>query len=91
MDLWQRKPTSPSGCALVLGWFTAINPRRPGYNYYLFCLKYSRINLEGGQTKPKALRCSKELSYKERGDLQESLECSVSTLDYVILFNFTFL
>ena len=34
MDLWQRKPTSPSGCALVLGWFTAINPRRPGYNYY---------------------------------------------------------
>ena len=35
MDLWQRKPTSPSGFALVLGWFTAINPRRPGYNYYI--------------------------------------------------------
>ena len=38
MDLWQRKPTSPSGFALVLGWFTAINPRRPGYNYYIISL-----------------------------------------------------
>ena len=26
-DLWQRKQTLSSGCALGLGWFTAINPR----------------------------------------------------------------
>ena len=26
-DLWQRKPTLSSGCALGLGQFTAINPR----------------------------------------------------------------
>ena len=25
-DLWQRKQTLSSGCALGLGWFTAINP-----------------------------------------------------------------
>ena len=24
-DLWQRKQTLPLGCALGLGWFTAIN------------------------------------------------------------------
>ena len=31
-DLWQRKPTLSSGCAIGLGWFTAINPRHLGYN-----------------------------------------------------------
>ena len=25
-DLWQRKQTLSLGCALGLGWFTAINP-----------------------------------------------------------------
>ena len=33
-DLWQRKQTLSSGCALGLGSFTAINPWHPCYNYY---------------------------------------------------------
>ena len=32
-DLWQRKQTLSSGCALVLGWFTAINPRPRAITY----------------------------------------------------------
>ena len=34
-DLWQRKQTLSSGCALGLGSFTAINPRHPCYYYYV--------------------------------------------------------
>ena len=34
-DLWQRKQTLSSGCALGLGSFTAINPWHPCYNYYI--------------------------------------------------------
>ena len=35
-----------------------------------------------------AHRSSKELGYKEKGDSQNSLECSISTFVCVILINF---
>ena len=34
-DLWQRKQTLSSGCALGFSSFTAINPWHPCYNYYI--------------------------------------------------------
>ena len=43
-DLWQRKPTLSSGIALGLGRFTAINPWRPGSNYYINCLNLADVS-----------------------------------------------
>ena len=35
MDLSLEKHTSPSGCALGIGCFSAISPWWPWYNYYI--------------------------------------------------------
>ena len=44
--------------------------------------------LRNRQNRPEARRSSKELGYKEKGDSQNSLECSISTFVCVILINF---
>ncbi|MCG8625548.1 MAG: hypothetical protein MJE68_26560, partial [Proteobacteria bacterium] len=38
-ELWQRKQTSPSGCALGIGSFTAIIPWPPVNNYNLHMIE----------------------------------------------------
>ena len=43
--VWLRKQTSPSGCALVIGLFTAIIPGQPVDNYYI-------LQFEAGTERP---------------------------------------
>ena len=81
-DLWQRKPTSPSGLRPRALWVYCHKSLQPWYNYYLSAYIYTGLSVE--YIKENTHVTDEQLDTAvEEADLPELAACFDNTEDYV--------